>query len=79
MLCKVVLESSFIFLTNTGFILQTKGHKMNATKMLKITRAYLESNDVAVIIVPVPEGDITEFLLQRYGIDALPLIITEII
>ena len=47
--------------------------------MLKITRAYLESDDIAVIIVPVPEGDITEFLLQRYGIDALPLIITEII
>jgi hypothetical protein len=52
---------------------------MTQTKMLKITRAYLDSNDVAVFVVPVPEGDITEFLLQRYGIDALPLIITEIV
>jgi hypothetical protein len=47
--------------------------------MLKITRAYLDSDDITVIIIPLPTGDITEFLLARYGIDALPLIITEVI
>jgi hypothetical protein len=47
--------------------------------MLKITRAYLDSDDITITIIPMPEGDITEFLLARYGIDALPLITTEII
>ena len=47
--------------------------------MLKITRAYIDSNDVTVTIIPMPSGDITEFLLARYGVDALPLIITETI
>jgi hypothetical protein len=48
-------------------------------KMLKITRGYIDSDDVAIFTIPLPEGDITEFLLSRFGIDALPLIITEVI
>jgi hypothetical protein len=46
---------------------------------LKITRAYIGADNVTTFVVPLPEGDITEFLLARFGIDALPLIITEII
>jgi hypothetical protein len=48
-------------------------------KMLKITRAYIDLDEVITFSIPLPEGDITEFLLARFGIDALPLIITETI
>jgi len=48
-------------------------------KQLKITRAYIGADNITTFVIPLPEGDITEFLVARYGIDALPLIITEII
>jgi|APCry1669189472_1035225.scaffolds.fasta_scaffold01305_10 hypothetical protein len=47
--------------------------------MLEITRYIPELDTTLVTVVPMPSGDVTEYLLHRYGIDALTYIVTRTI